>query len=652
LPTCSGLIDVDAIAGIVRLDGLPIERRISSHVRNALVSRDPGTIHIQSTSNAYFAHNSGARVSVPARAQSNADESSVFVATAHLDNRDEIGRLLGLGTAQRNDAQLVELVYRRFGDAGIAKLLGAFSFAHWDGRARRLILGRDCLGCAALFFHVGQNAVVFATRLTTLLALPDVPRKIDEVALANFMALNYADTAQTFYRGIERVPSRTMVTIGLDAVHRRHYWTPQISAASSILREQDYVDRARELLDQAVETAVHNAPRFAILTSGGLDSSAIAATAARLRLADRIECYTGVPPAGAAVKVGRNRYISEADKVNALARMHPSLDIRLVTPEGIHPFEADDTRFFARAALPIHGPANHGWFSHINDKISADGHRVVLHGLRGNHGLSWSGEFSLVALLRSGHWRDFARELAALSRASDRGILGTFRREFLRRIVPLSMARALYRLQRREPDSVQRFCALNVETMTELDLPRRWREQEFDAWHVTRGLDAAQWRAYHLFDYNQVGRDLYALWPDINGFEMRDPLADRRLLEFLLTVPEWLFRRNGVPRSFARQVLSDRLPPEIVNERKRGAQAVTWFRALDARKKDIAEDVKRIEASPLASRMLDVARLKQLMIEWPENEDAAFSRLRDYKLALGRGVHMGRFIRWVEGGNA
>src|SRR5262249_31332496 len=156
----------------------------------------------------------------------------------------------------------------------------------------------------------------------------------------------------------------------------------------------------------------------------------------------------------------------------------------------------------------------------------------------------------------------------------------------------------------------------------------------------------------YLFDNNQLGRDLRAMYHATYGFETRDPLADRRLLEFVLSVPEPMFRRNGVPRSFARRVLSDRLPPEILDERRRGAQGVGWFRALDGRRKDLATEIERLAASPLASRLLDVPRLKRLLAEWPKDDHAAQQREAEYRLVLARGAHVGRFVRWVEGGNA
>jgi len=192
---------------------------------------------------------------------------------------------------------------------------------------------------------------------------------------------------------------------------------------------------------------------------------------------------------------------------------------------------------------------------------------------------------------------------------------------------------------------------LNPVFIAEAGLARQWREQGFDPWFSPRSSNPVRHRAFYLFDNNQLGRDLRANAHEVHGFEFRDPLGDRRLLDFALSVPEPMLRKNGVPRSFARRVLADRLPPEILNERRRGAQGTTWFRSLDATKDKIAADIDRLDASPTASRLLDVPRLKKLMAEWPADEHAAQLRKAEYAFALARGVHVGRFIRWVEGGN-
>jgi asparagine synthase (glutamine-hydrolysing) len=64
------------------------------------------------------------------------------------------------------------------------------------------------------------------------------------------------------------------------------------------------------------------------------------------------------------------------------------------------------------------------------------------------------------------------------------------------------------------------------------------------------------------------------------GVDMRDPSADRRLVEFCLSVPPEQFLAGGVPRSLARRAFADRLPPEVLRERRKGYQAADWFEGM------------------------------------------------------------------------
>jgi asparagine synthase (glutamine-hydrolysing) len=583
------------------------------------------------------------------------DGRALFAACARLDNREELGAALGLTTAalaQTRDAPLLLRMMERWGDSGLGRCLGAFAFALWDAEARRLILGRDCLGNRALFYFRGSGFVAFATTLKALLAIPRVPRDIDEVTLAHFMVVNMSEQRRTFYRGIERVPSRTLATIDRNGAHHRRYWAPELDARPPYSREEDYIERARELLDQAVATATADTPNVAISASGGFDSSAIAATAARLGIAKSITCYTVVPPAGTQIDVGPFKYLGERDKLEALERMHPMLKLRFFASEALHPIEEDNTRHFVRTAMPTLGAASLGMSNYLYEAVARAGHRVLLIGSFGNFGLSWSGIFSLLALLRAAKWSAFMHEWRATAREDGQGLARALAANVLMPGAPPAVRRLIRRFRGLDPDSAARYSALNPAFIAELDLAKQWRAQGFDPWFRQGDWSAPRHRAHFMFDYNQLARDTRSMSDERHGFAVRDPHADRRLLEFLLAVPEPMFRRNGVQRAFARRVLADRLPREILDERRIGVQVPAWFRRLDAKRKEIAMDIERLEASPLAARLIDLPRLKRLMSQWPQDENAAERRRDEYALALARGVHVGRFIRWVEGGNA
>jgi asparagine synthase (glutamine-hydrolysing) len=648
---------VSAFAGIVAFNAAIPDKPTEDLVCRALTGFRRGKVTAHRLEEALFAQraSSGSGSGRGFQPLAGSNGRTLFAALARLDNREELARALGVAPnelAHLSDADLLLRMIEHQGESGVARCLGAFAFALWNANSHTLTLGRDCLGNKPLFYHCGRGFVAFATSLGALLALPDVPREIDDVALAHFMALDMNEGPRTFYRGIDRVPTRSLVTIDNAGVRHRCYWAPVLDAPPPYHRDEDYVARARELFDQAVAAATRDTPHLAIATSGGLDSSAIAATAARLGAARSITCFTMLPPPGTQIDVGPFRYLDERDKVGALARMHPQLDVRWVAPASLHPFEEDYRRFFARANLPVFGPLTHAWYAHLSDAVVAAGHGVLLVGNYGNFSLTWGGRFALLALLRAGAWHEFGHELRASARHSGRSLARTFAGDVMVPGAPAALRRLIYRLRGRNPDSVAHYSALNPAFIAEHGLARRWNTPGFDPWFGGDAWHPARHRAARMFDHNQNVRDMTGMAEEIDGFESRDPHRDRRLLEFVLAVPEPMFRREGVPRAFARKVFADRLPPEILNEGRRGAQVPDWFRRLQARRQDIAAEIERFEASPLASRLIDLPRLRRLMTQWPKDADEAEQRLDAYKFMLSRGVHVGQFIRWVEGGNA
>lgn len=639
-------------AGIAALDETCFGSADENRLVRALASRNTPRIRSHRADNAIFAE-SLSRASPPNVVSEliSAQSGCLSVANCRLDNRNEVADALGTNAAElraTSDAALLSRMFERWGSGGIARCLGAFAFAHWDSHARRLTLARDCMGLRTLFFHKADRLVVFANTLPDLLALPWVPREIDELYVANFLALNNTPTTQTFYRNVGRVRSRTMVTIDTRTTEHSQYWTPSFGPPP-FRREQDYIERARELFDRAVIRAASGLERLAIATSGGLDSSGIAATAARLGLNERVTCYTMLPPPDYSVEVGPNLYLNEQPKVQALGRMYPALDLRFLAPERAEEFDSDDLRFFARLTQPSFGPVHQDWFGAMERCTLAEGHRVLLTGGYGNSGLTWDGKFALSSLLQAYDWPLLAREAKARAQESGQGLLWTLYADALKQLAPRAVHRLIHRLRGRDPDSVAWYSALNPAYLADHQLARQWQEAGFDPRLGQMCRDSRQHRASIIFDRNQASRDHMAMYEEACGLEARDPYADRELLEFCLSVPEWMYRARGVPRAFARNVLADRLPPEILQERRRGVQGGAWFRRL--RRDRIADDIERLEASATAQRLIDLPRLKRLVADWPKDEQAAENRLFDYYLMLSRAVHVGRFIRWVEGSN-
>ncbi|HVZ52485.1 MAG TPA: asparagine synthase-related protein [Pseudolabrys sp.] len=632
--------------GVADLAGRTIDPRYEDQMRRSCAGAPPARNSSRRVAGALFAHGQGDAIF------STRDGRGLFVACARLDNRGEIAEALGLPGAElarfSDEELLLRMFERRSGD-GVARCLGAFAFAHWDADERRLTLGRDCLGHHTLLFHRAGERIIFSNRLRALLAMPDVPREIDELGLADLLALNQHGVRNTAYRGIERTPARSLLTFDPAGARRRYYWTPDFNAPPPYRRDEDYVARARELFDRAVKDAAAGADDIAISASGGLDSSAIAATLARLGGSRRITCYTLLPRADADVPVGTVMYRDERSKVEALARMYPSLEVEFLTRDTLHPYDEDPARFFAHALLPRMGGMAPGGAGFMIDHMRR--HPLVLYGIFGNLGLSWPGDFALLDLLRRGRWARFTRELPRFARHRRQSIADTLISNVVKPAMPPGLRRLVRRMRGQDPDNIAAWSALNPDFIARHDLPRRWREQGQSALFDIEARDLARWRTWALFDRVGADRDNLDWVEQLHGNEVRDPHADRRLLEFALAVPEHVYCRDGVPRSFARAVFADRLPREIVAEVRRGSNNLEWFRFLDMKKPMIAREIERIEASATARRLIDIPRLKRLLDEWPQDAKAAHRRRLEYNAVLARGVHVGNFVRWVEGSN-
>jgi asparagine synthase (glutamine-hydrolysing) len=135
------------------------------------------------------------------------------------------------------------------------------------------------------------------------------------------------------------------------------------------------------------------------------------------------------------------------------------------------------------------------------------------------------------------------------------------------------------------------------------------------------------------------------------GIDTRDPTADRRLIEFCLSVPMEQILRGGKLRALARRALSDRLPADVLNEPRRGYQAADWHEGLTKGRNALALEVQRLEECKPAARLLDLRRMRRLVEDWPTAGWESDVVRIPYRLALLRGISVGHFLRKASGSN-
>ena len=164
-----------------------------------------------------------------------------------------------------------------------ASLDGMFAFAVWDSAKERLILGRDRFGKKPLYFWSSADTLVFASEIKGVLAHPHVPRDLDPSVIPAYLTFGYVPTPRTFYAGLQSVPpGHVLILESGSPVRLTRYWEPDRPEDRSPRTLERAGRDVRRLLTEAVERRMVADVPVGALLSGGVDSSAVVATMARL----------------------------------------------------------------------------------------------------------------------------------------------------------------------------------------------------------------------------------------------------------------------------------------------------------------------------------------------------------------------------------
>jgi asparagine synthase (glutamine-hydrolysing) len=189
---------------------------------------------------------------------------------------------LGHRFATDSDTEVIAHAYEQYGDACVSFLEGMFAFAVWDAAQQTLLLARDRMGEKPLYYYAGPTRFVFGSELRALLEHPEVPRELDLHSLARYLAYEHVPTPFAMLAGIAKLPPGCLLTVRPgDKPRVVRYW--DLSAAPDHgPSENEWAERLREQIEASVRRQMVSDVPLGMFLSGGMDSGAIAATAARL----------------------------------------------------------------------------------------------------------------------------------------------------------------------------------------------------------------------------------------------------------------------------------------------------------------------------------------------------------------------------------
>jgi asparagine synthase (glutamine-hydrolysing) len=530
--------------GILNLDGAPVDQELLGRMTQALGFRGPDGQAIWCSANVGLGHAMfrAARESVAESQPFEHEHRLWIVADARVDGRSDLIEQLNANPLNNRNVSLatpnVELIvaaYERWGEACVDHLIGDFSFAIWDTLERRLFCARDQMGVKPFFYaHVG-SCLVFSNTLDCVRMHPAVSKRLNDLAIADFLLFDMnQDPSTTSFADVRRLPPAHTLVCQQGEVSVRRYWELSVTRPIQYARDEEYVERFRELLDASVADRLRT-DSVGVLMSGGLDSPTVAASARRVvnlqRNGTSISAYTEVI----------DSLIPHEERPYAtLVAEALQIPIEFSIGDCLRVFERADQSEY-RSTEPAHSACADR--SRDQLRTASARSRVVLTGFGGDPSLCGRISVHFGELLRTRHFgraiSDALRYLACERRLS---------RLYLR-----TRWRILFQPDKQGPCYPE---WLNEDFEKRLDLRERWKSLRGGApLHEAVRPEAQQAMADSMWPLLFEGYDCGVSRVPV---EVRHPFFDLRLVNFLLALPRlpWCSDKELL-REAARGVLPD-----------------------------------------------------------------------------------------------
>jgi len=228
----------------------------------------------------------------------NEDHSVAIVFNGEIYNYQALTtelKALGHVFRTRSDTEVIIHAWESWGEACVQHLRGMFAFAVWDRNQQTLFLARDRMGVKPMFYALlADGSFIFGSELKVITAHPAFVRTIDPLAVEEYFALGYVADPRCIYTGAHKLAAAHTLTLrhGQGLPEPKAYWDVAFTQDNPISAE-DAVHELRARLDESVRLRLMAEVPLGAFLSGGVDSSAVVATMASVSSTQVRTCAIG-----------------------------------------------------------------------------------------------------------------------------------------------------------------------------------------------------------------------------------------------------------------------------------------------------------------------------------------------------------------------
>lgn len=565
---------MSGIVGIFHRDGRPANPGDLTRMVDAIAHRGPDGSAIWHDGSVGFGHRmlwttpESLHEKLPLY---RSDANVAITADARIDNRDELLNLLGIQERKDvaiTDSELILEAYLKWGEQTPEKLLGDFAFAIWDGRKKLLFCARDIMGVKPFYYYLSENTFVVASEIKEMFCLKEVPRRINETRIAEFIVREIHDAAPTFYQDIVALPAAHWIIVSRDSIRKQRYWSLDPEREIRLSSDDEYAEMFKSIFFDSVGCRLRSAFPVGSHLSGGMDSSSITCVARNILNSKKqgmLHTFSCVFP-GLSDAIDERVYSQSVVDMGGI--LPHSIDMSAVGPlvdiDQIL-FHLDEPHYACNLYLK--------W--EIFKDARNSNVRIILDGTDGDTTVSYGFDY-LTELTRSFRWAELLKEAKKLSRITRARVLRIIGELSVKPFVPSWIMAIIDHEETKKliyGQSINRDFARRIglaHYLNQFSKHNLLRYKSVRENHC-RGIQMPAFTlGFELLDKAARHFDI----------EIRYPFFDRRLIEFCVALPSVQKFSHGWNRGIMRRALKDVLPLKVLRRIGKSDLSSNFYRNL------------------------------------------------------------------------
>jgi asparagine synthase (glutamine-hydrolysing) len=547
------------ISGIINKTGAPVDAQLLRHITGLVAHRGPDDAGYFLRDNVGFGHRRLSILDLNSRGRQPMCLGDRFWITYngeiynYLEIRSELQKL-GAEFQTGTDTEVILHAYAQWGIGCLGRFNGMWSFAIYDMQRQEIFMARDRFGVKPLYYSNDAERFAFGSEIKQLLALQSKVRANQKIVIEALLTYVDGHTDATYFADVKTLPQSHYLIYDLKTHSQslQRYYQLETSAAFREMSLDVATEAFGELFRDAVRLRLRSDVQVGTCLSGGLDSSATSAVAARLYQVDAPRAFIGVHAKSTEARS------DESGHAARVAR-HANLDLVVVEPSVQDFIKTIDEVVYTQEE-PFGSPSMFmGW--HVFREALARGCKVMLNGQGGDEVLlGYERYYAAILKQRSG--LEFLRELRRQAHNSASSPLTAFMHY-------LYFTRAGMRIGRLKKRSL-----LTGDAIASYDFAAiKASADSFRDMTTLQKHEITTLQLPHLLRYEDRNSMRHSI-------ETRLPFLDYRLVEAAVSMPTNYKIRDGWTKFILRKAVQNELPADIVwRKNKLGFEAPerTWL---------------------------------------------------------------------------